>query len=118
MSDSIIDVSPIPAHVAIIMDGNGRWASARHLPRFAGHKAGVNAVTASVRLCAQAGVKVLTLFAFSSENWGRPEEEVSLLMGLFINALRHEIKEIHAENVRALWWAQSRERLQQPVKSA
>jgi undecaprenyl diphosphate synthase len=100
VSDSIIDVSPIPAHVAIIMDGNGRWASARHLPRFAGHKAGVNAVTASVRLCAQAGVKVLTLFAFSSENWGRPEEEVSLLMGLFINALRHEIKEIHAENVR------------------
>ena len=90
----------IPAHVAIIMDGNGRWASTRHLPRFAGHKAGGNAVKSSVWLCANAGVEALTLFAFSSENWSRPKEEVGLLMGLFINALQNEIKEIHEENVR------------------
>ncbi len=100
LTESTTDAASIPAHVAIIMDGNGRWASARHLPRFAGHKAGVKAVKESVRLCAQAGVQVLTLFAFSSENWNRPQEEVGLLMGLFINALQHEIKEIHEENVR------------------
>ena len=89
----------IPQHIAIIMDGNGRWASRRHMPRFTGHKAGVNSVTESVRLCGEHGVKALTLFAFSSENWSRPEEEVGLLMGLFIAALQHEIKEIHENNV-------------------
>ena len=90
----------VPGHIAIIMDGNGRWAGRRRMPRIAGHKAGVDAVKASVRLSAEHGVRALTLFAFSSENWSRPEEEVGLLMGLFISALQREIDEIHANNVR------------------
>ena len=73
-------VGDVPRHIAIIMDGNGRWARARHLPRVAGHRQGVEAVRAVVKACAERGVQYLTLFAFSSENWRRPREEVSLLM--------------------------------------
>ncbi len=89
-----------PRHVAIIMDGNGRWAKQRGLPRFAGHKAGVEAVRRVVGACADQGVQVLTLFAFSSENWKRPPTEVSLLMELFFTVLKHEVKKLHRNNVR------------------
>ena len=82
------------------MDGNGRWAKARKKPRHAGHRAGVKAVRATVEAAAERGVKVLTLFAFSSENWGRPESEVSSLMSLFVEALRREVSELHRNNVR------------------
>ena len=89
-----------PRHVAIIMDGNGRWASRRRLPRFAGHKAGVETVKGVVRACGEHGVEVLTLFAFSSENWSRPAEEVSTLMALFVEALQREVAELHTNNVQ------------------
>lgn len=89
-----------PRHVAIIMDGNGRWANRRRLPRFAGHKAGVETVKGVVRACAEHGVEVLTLFAFSSENWRRPEEEVGLLMGLFMTALDQQVRKLHEHNIR------------------
>ncbi|WP_166269488.1 polyprenyl diphosphate synthase [Marinobacter caseinilyticus] len=89
-----------PRHVAIIMDGNNRWAKARRLAGVAGHKAGVNAVKAVVETCAREGVDVLTLFAFSSENWRRPAEEVSALMRLFLFALEREVKKLHRNNIR------------------
>ena len=97
------DVPPhsgVPRHVAIIMDGNGRWAKRRHLPRFAGHKRGVQAVRAAVEACAERGVEYLTLFAFSSENWRRPAEEVALLMQLFAGALSNEVEKLHRSGVR------------------
>jgi len=84
----------VPRHVAIIMDGNNRWAKRRMLPGVAGHRAGVSAVRAVVETCADAGVEVLTLFAFSSENWQRPAEEVSALMELFLSALRREARRL------------------------
>ena len=84
-----------PRHVAIIMDGNNRWAKARRLKGVAGHKAGVDAVRAVVETCAREGVEVLTLFAFSSENWRRPKDEVSALMKLFLFALEREVRELH-----------------------
>src|SRR5678815_2575493 len=90
----------VPRHVAIIMDGNGRWAKRRHLPRFAGHKRGVEAVRAIVKGCAERGVGFLTLFAFSSENWRRPADEVALLMQLFIAALENEVKKLHRNGIR------------------
>jgi undecaprenyl diphosphate synthase len=89
-----------PRHVAIIMDGNGRWASLRRLPRFAGHKAGVETVKGVVRACGEKGIEVLTLFAFSSENWRRPQEEVGLLMGLFMTALEQQVRKLHEHNIR------------------
>lgn len=89
-----------PRHVAIIMDGNGRWASRRRLPRFAGHKAGVETVKEVVRACGEKGIEVLTLFAFSSENWRRPQEEVGLLMGLFMTALDQQVRKLHEHNIR------------------
>jgi undecaprenyl diphosphate synthase len=95
-----IDQANTPRHVAVIMDGNGRWARARQKPRHAGHRAGVRSVRAIVEAAATRGVECLTLFAFSSENWGRPEEEVSNLMGLFVEALRREVEELHRNNVR------------------
>lgn len=82
------------------MDGNGRWARARNKPRHAGHRAGVQSVRATVEIAAERGVECLTLFAFSSENWGRPADEVSNLMGLFVEALRREVDELHRNNVR------------------
>ncbi|HWL61799.1 MAG TPA: polyprenyl diphosphate synthase [Steroidobacteraceae bacterium] len=89
----------LPRHIAIIMDGNGRWASARGLPRQAGHKQGVEPVRMSIRECMQRKIGTLTLFAFSSENWGRPSEEVGALMGLFVDALDSEIDELHQNGV-------------------
>lgn len=90
----------LPRHIAIIMDGNGRWAKKRLMPRFAGHKAGVEAVRGVVENCAKKGVKVLTLFAFSSENWRRPAKEVGLLMDLLHTALGREVKRLQENNVR------------------
>jgi undecaprenyl diphosphate synthase len=90
----------LPAHVAIIMDGNGRWAEQRHLPRFAGHKRGVEAVRRVVAACAERGIGFLTLFAFSSENWRRPPDEVALLMQLFVAALEGEVHKLHRNRVR------------------
>ncbi|MBL0373006.1 isoprenyl transferase [Rhizobium sp. KVB221] len=90
----------IPEHVAIIMDGNGRWAKKRGLPRTVGHKKGVDAVHEAVRVAAAAGISYLTLFAFSSENWTRPESEVNDLMGLLKTFIRGDLAELHAENVR------------------
>jgi undecaprenyl diphosphate synthase len=90
----------IPRHVAVIMDGNGRWAKNRSLPRHAGHRAGVKSVRKVVETAARYGVQYLTLFAFSSENWRRPEEEVGMLMSLFLEALRREVSELNKNNVR------------------
>lgn len=104
MSTSISDkdavVGGVPRHVAVIMDGNNRWAKKRFLPGVAGHKAGVDAVRAVVETSAEQGIEVLTLFAFSSENWRRPEVEVNALMKLFIAALEREVKKLHRNNIR------------------
>ena len=89
-----------PRHVAVIMDGNGRWAARRALPRHLGHRAGVKAVRAAVEGCARRGVEALTLFAFSSENWGRPAEEVSRLMELFVEAMDREVDELLKNGIR------------------
>ncbi len=94
------EVAAVPRHIAIIMDGNGRWATERRLPRVAGHTRGVDAVRAVVEACAKRGVEYLTLFAFSSENWRRPTDEVSFLMRLFITALEREIGKLHANGIR------------------
>lgn len=91
--------SVVPRHVAIIMDGNNRWAKKRFMPGVAGHKAGVDAVRAVIEVCADAKVEVLTLFAFSSENWQRPADEVSALMDLFFKALRREAKRLNENNI-------------------
>ncbi|MDQ5903646.1 MAG: undecaprenyl diphosphate synthase [Pseudomonadota bacterium] len=92
-------VGRMPRHVAIIMDGNGRWAKKRFMPRVAGHSRGVETVREMVRACLDRGIGYLTLFAFSSENWRRPEEEVSLLMQLFVKALQHEVVKLHRNGV-------------------
>jgi undecaprenyl diphosphate synthase len=94
------DPSPGPQHVAIIMDGNGRWAKARGLPRVAGHRRGADAVRRVIRGAGELGVPVLTLFAFSTENWGRPADEVSDLMGLLRHYLRHELEELGRNGAR------------------
>jgi undecaprenyl diphosphate synthase len=91
---------PVPAHIAIIMDGNGRWAARRKLPRAAGHRKGVQTVRNIAQACASRGVQYLTLFAFSSENWQRPAREVSFLMRLFAGVLRREIREMNAQGMR------------------
>ena len=90
----------IPVHIAIIMDGNGRWAKKRGLPRIAGHNEGVESVRDAEEACGQLGVKYLTLYAFSKENWNRPREEVSMLMRLLMRALRDETDRLHKNNVR------------------
>jgi undecaprenyl diphosphate synthase len=90
----------VPKHVAVIMDGNGRWARRRALPRQVGHQAGLKPVRATVEYCAQRGVEVLTLFAFSSENWLRPRDEVRGLMSLFVDALEREIAELDSNHIR------------------
>ncbi|MDG6773000.1 isoprenyl transferase [Thiomicrorhabdus sp. ZW0627] len=90
----------VPKHIAIIMDGNGRWAKKRLLPRFVGHQKGLNAVKRVVSHCSELGVEALTLFAFSTENWRRPEEEVNKLMGLFLKALQKEVRKLDENNVR------------------
>lgn len=92
--------SNIPRHLAIIMDGNGRWARKRLLPRVAGHRVGLEAVRKTITACVEQGIEVLTLFAFSSENWRRPKEEVGLLMKLFMTALDNEVRKLHKNGVR------------------
>jgi undecaprenyl diphosphate synthase len=110
-NDSDIESAMIPTHVAVIMDGNGRWAETRALPRHAGHRSGVRAVREIVETAAKRGVSYLTLFAFSSENWKRPAEEVSRLMSLFLEALQREVDNLHRNNVR-LTFIGAREELQ------
>ena len=90
----------VPRHIAIIMDGNGRWAKRRLMPRVAGHRKGVEALRGVIRACAERGVSHLTVFAFSSENWRRPQEEVSLLMELFMRALENEVARLHENGIR------------------
>jgi undecaprenyl diphosphate synthase len=106
MSTSISDqeavAGGIPRHVSIIMDGNNRWAKKRLMPGIAGHKAGVDAVRAVVETSVEQGIEVLTLFAFSSENWRRPEQEVNALMKLFMTALEREVKKLHKNNIRLI----------------
>jgi undecaprenyl diphosphate synthase len=97
---NIPEARPVPRHVAIIMDGNGRWAKKRFLPRVAGHRRGLEAVRAVTRDCVDKGVEYLTLFAFSSENWRRPKEEVSFLMELFMLALEQEVAKLHDNGIR------------------
>ena len=97
---AVPDVASIPKHLAIIMDGNGRWATKRFLPRVAGHSQGLNTVREIVKECGDLGVEYLTLFAFSSENWRRPAEEVGFLMKLFLTALEKEVSRLDKNNVR------------------
>ena len=100
LQDRLIEGGEIPQHIAIIMDGNGRWAKKRGMPRIAGHHEGVNSVRDIVEACGQLGVKYLTLYAFSTENWKRPREEVSLLMRLLLKALRDERDRLHQNEVQ------------------
>ena len=95
-------VAEVPKHVAVIMDGNGRWARKRFLPRIAGHKRGVETVRDIVKQCIELKVEYLTLFAFSSENWRRPPEEVSFLMSLFMEALKREVTKLHQNNIKLI----------------
>jgi undecaprenyl diphosphate synthase len=95
-----IDLERLPQHIAVIMDGNGRWAKKRRLPRIAGHRAGIKAVRQSVEACARLGVPYLTLYAFSVENWKRPESEVKTLMDLLCEYLRKEVDELNRQNIR------------------
>jgi undecaprenyl diphosphate synthase len=97
---AVPEAARVPRHIAIIMDGNGRWATRRFLPRVAGHVKGADTVSNIVEACLDRGVEYLTLFAFSSENWRRPEEEVSLLMRLFMTMLEREVAKMHANNIR------------------
>jgi undecaprenyl diphosphate synthase len=111
----------IPQHVAIIMDGNGRWARARHLPRTAGHKQGVTATRRVVESCARQGVETLTLFAFSSENWQRPQTEVRTLMELFFATLRSEVRRLARNRIKLRFIGEREgfsEKLQQEIRSA
>lgn len=101
-TQSIPASGEVPNHIAVIMDGNGRWARKRFLPRVAGHKRGVETVRDLVKQCAMLNVKFLTLFAFSSENWRRPEDEVSFLMGLFMDSLQREVTKLHENNIRLI----------------
>jgi len=100
IEDSIINKNNIPKHIAIIMDGNGRWAKAHSLPRIAGHKEGIDSVRAITKICGDIGVKHLSLYTFSSENWHRPKNEVKALMGLLLLTIRREIKDLNKNNVR------------------
>ena len=90
----------IPRHIAIIMDGNGRWAKERGLPRIAGHREGINSVREITKVCGEIGVKYLTLYTFSTENWSRPKTEVKALMTLLLSTIKKEIKELHKNNVK------------------
>jgi undecaprenyl diphosphate synthase len=114
-------VNPLPRHVAITMDGNGRWAKTRGLARIAGHQAGLEPVRMCISECGRRGIGALTLFAFSSENWSRPAEEVVSLMGLFVESLEREIAELHAQGVRMRFIGERRNlpvRLQARVAAA
>ena len=100
IEDSIINKNNIPKHIAIIMDGNGRWAKAHSLPRIAGHKEGIDSVRAITKKCGDIGVKYLSLYTFSSENWHRPKDEVKALMRLLFLTIRREIKDLNKNNIR------------------
>jgi len=100
MTETQIDQNKIPVHIAIIMDGNGRWARAKTLPRIAGHKQGVKAVRNITEICGELGVKYLTLYTFSEENWNRPQMEVSALMKLLVSSLKKEVRDLNKNNVR------------------
>ena len=99
-TQQVLPARAVPRHVAIIMDGNGRWAKSRHLPRIAGHKRGVEIVREVTRACIDIGIEFLTLFAFSSENWRRPQEEVTMLRQLFLLALEQEISKLDRNGIR------------------
>lgn len=99
-TQTILEHTQIPRHIAVIMDGNGRWAKKRFLPRVMGHKRGLDALENMVKRCAELGVQYLTVFAFSTENWRRPEDEVSFLMGLFLQALQKQVQHLHENNMR------------------
>jgi undecaprenyl diphosphate synthase len=99
-TQAVPEVYAVPRHIAIIMDGNGRWAKQRFLPRVAGHKRGVESVRDIVKACGEMGVEYLTLFAFSSENWRRPADEVSVLMQLFLRALEQEVEKLNDNEIR------------------
>lgn len=111
-----IDMDRLPQHIAIIMDGNGRWAQNRGMPRTFGHRAGVDALRETVKNCSDLGVKVLTVYAFSTENWKRPTDEVSTLMNLIIEYLQREIEEMHKQGVQVRFIGDI-ESLAAPVKS-
>ena len=111
----------IPQHIAIIMDGNGRWAKQRKLPRIAGHKQGAESLREAVITCAELGVKYLTVYAFSTENWRRPQEEVDFLMGLFAQSIDNRMGELIKNNVRLRFLGRLQDfspELQQKMKSA
>jgi undecaprenyl diphosphate synthase len=113
--------SSTPHHIAIVMDGNGRWANKRFLPRTAGHREGVKAVRITIEACAEAGVKMLTLFAFSSENWKRPKTEVVSLMDLFVSSLEKEVNKLNQNGVRLSFIgdrAQFSQKLQDKIEEA
>ncbi len=95
-----LDKGRLPSHIAVIMDGNGRWAKSRGLPRALGHRAGVEALKTTLRLCSDWGIKALTVYAFSTENWSRPEDEVNFLMALFERVLQNELESLQNEKVR------------------
>ncbi len=99
-TQTVLAHTHILRHIALIMDGNGRWAKKRFLPRVMGHKRGLDALENMVKRCAELGVQYLTVFAFSTENWRRPEEEVSFLMGLFLQALQKQVQRLHENNMR------------------
>ncbi len=105
----------VPQHLAVIMDGNGRWAERRRRPRIIGHRAGARAVNVCIDFCLERGVRALTLFAFSSENWGRPQDEVGALMKLFLNALDREVEELDRRGVRVRFIGE-RERFSQSIR--
>lgn len=119
--DTALGTDSLPKHVAVIMDGNGRWAKAKGKPRVFGHKAGVEAVRKTVSTASRLGIRCVTLFAFSSENWRRPEDEVSLLMELFMTVLSREVKRLHKNNIRLRIIGDTRrfsERLQKKIADA
>ncbi|MDD3704545.1 MAG: isoprenyl transferase [Clostridiaceae bacterium] len=95
-----IDKERLPIHIAIIMDGNGRWAQQKNLPRVMGHKAGMEALKKTVKSCSDLGIKILTVYAFSTENWKRPQDEVNYLMGLLVEYMRKEVNSLHKNKVK------------------
>lgn len=99
-TQTVLTATAVPRHIAVIMDGNGRWAKKRLLPRVMGHKRGLDALEKMTAYCAEAGVRYLTVFAFSTENWRRPEEEVGFLMNLFLQALQKQVRRLHENNMR------------------
>ena len=116
-----LDKSRLPYHVAIIMDGNGRWAQERNLPRSVGHRTGMESLRTVVKLCSQLGIKILTVYAFSTENWKRPQEEVSVLMGVLYEYIKKELDELNREQVQVRVIGRLKElpaRAQQEIKRA